>query len=362
MLFKRIDRYVTVSFLSRALACALLLLLLYVSFDVLSRLEDMRAADAPAGSGTLVAYYANILPLFLVELLPGIVLAGAGMVVVTLARSGELMALKACGTSVHRVVAPIFFWTLVASAAVSVFREVGAPGMMQRQQRLAHVLEGDVQDDLLLNDPQYRRHFFIRQYDFVRGQARDVAVIEQHPGGALKRVIQADSAVWRDGTVQFTTAEVREFGESGLSTARPELLPELSIPTGTSRLSILAAADEGSKGYLGAQTLGQLRHFARMYPGVPYFRVAFHARLASFFSPFILLLVGIPCLVGFEHSVQSRFLGVLLSIALATGLFALTFVFTSMGTTGTLDAVLAGWLPTVLAGALGLWLFESMLT
>jgi lipopolysaccharide export LptBFGC system permease protein LptF len=50
------------------------------------------------------------------------------------------------------------------------------------------------------------------------------------------------------------------------------------------------------------------------------------------------------------------------SIGLAAGLYALTFVFTSMGSTGSLNPVLAGWLPVILSGAVGLWLFQAMLT
>ena len=111
-----------------------------------------------------------------------------------------------------------------------------------------------------------------------------------------------------------------------------------------------------------AQTLADLRVAARQYPTVPYFRVAFHGRLASAFSSLILLMIGVPCLVGFERSVNSRFLGAMLSIALAAGLYTLTFVCNSMGCTGSLNTALAGWLPTILGGSLGLWLFESMLT
>ena len=63
-------------------------------------------------------------------------LEAAGMTVVTMARSGELMALKACGASVHRVVAPIFLWTILASVAVFAARECLAPRMMQREKVL----------------------------------------------------------------------------------------------------------------------------------------------------------------------------------------------------------------------------------
>jgi lipopolysaccharide export system permease protein len=162
MIFKKIDRYVSTLFLARALGCALLVVLLYVSFDVLKRLDDIKQAEATVGAGILVAYYAQVVPLFLLELVPGVVLVAAGMALVGMARSGELMALKACGTSLHRVVAPIFFWTILLSVAVSATREWLAPRMMQKEQYLGHVLDGDLQHDLLLPDRGYGRWFRAR--------------------------------------------------------------------------------------------------------------------------------------------------------------------------------------------------------
>lgn len=100
----------------------------------------------------------------------------------------------------------------------------------------------------------------------------------------------------------------------------------------------------------------------RLNPEIPFFAVSFHTRLAAFFSPLILLLVGLPCLVGFERSVNSRFLSVIVSMGLAAGLYVLTFVFNSMGTTGALNPVLAGWLPAIISAVAGLWLFQSMMT
>ena len=362
MIFKKVDRYVSTAFLLRALGCAMLIVLLYVSFDVLKRQDDIQDAEAAIGAGTLVAYYSQVVPLFVLELVPGVVLVAAGMVMVGMARSGELMALKACGASVHRVVAPIFFWTLLLCAAVFLAREWLAPQMMQRERFLSHVMDGDVQRELWLDDSEFSRKFFLREYGFAQGTARYVCVVETRPDSTMAARILADSAEWGAGSVRLRTAEVQEFQEGTGWLARSEVLPELTLPTGISRADLLQASEEGQERPPVAQTLSDLRDGARQYPNVPSFRVAFHSRLASAVSPLILLMIGVPCLVGFERSVNSRFLGAILSIALAAGLYTLTFVFSSMGNTGSINTALAGWLPTILGGSLGLWLFESMLT
>ncbi|NLW51550.1 MAG: YjgP/YjgQ family permease [Candidatus Brocadiaceae bacterium] len=361
MLFKKIDRYVSVAFLTRALGTALVITLLYVSFDVLKRLDELPDGDAAGGGRALVRYYSHVVPLFLVELAPGVILLAAGMLLVAMARSGELMALKACGTSVHRVVAPIFVWTALVSAGVFAVREGVAPRMAQEQQIQGRVLEGETAANLLLNDTAYARKYRLREYDFRRAAARDVAVVELEPGGRLVRVLQAASAHWTPGSVRLQAVAIDEFDPATGRAIGSDLLPEVVLPTDIGRAELLAASQEGKAGP-PTQTVSDLRRAAREYPTVPYFRVALHGRLAGVFTPFILLLIGLPCMVGFERSVNSRFLGAILSIAVAAGLYTLTFVFSSMGYTGSLNTALAGWLPTVLAGALGLWLFEAMLT
>ncbi len=110
------------------------------------------------------------------------------------------------------------------------------------------------------------------------------------------------------------------------------------------------------------QTLAQLREQIRRNPNVPDFRVVFHSRIAAILSPIILLLVGIPCLIGFETTVKSRFLGVIVSIVVAASFYALGFALSSMGSTETVNPILAGWLPSIVGGSAGLYLFQGMHT
>jgi lipopolysaccharide export LptBFGC system permease protein LptF len=53
---------------------------------------------------------------------------------------------------------------------------------------------------------------------------------------------------------------------------------------------------------------------------------------------------------------------VVISILVAAGFYALGFVLSSMGATETVNPVIAGWLPSIIGGSAGLWLFQSMHT
>ncbi|MFO7957900.1 MAG: LptF/LptG family permease [Candidatus Brocadiia bacterium] len=366
MVFKKIDRYIGWAFLSRFLGAVCVLGLLYVTFDLLKRLEDVQQAELQQAVQTVASYYGYLLPLFMAQIVPGFLLVSAGMVLVHMAQQRELLVLKASGTSVYRTVAPIFFWTLLITVGVYAFQETLGPRFARRREMLNRVLDNDVEHELLVKDARRDStvFVFVGQYEFPTQSMKRVCVMELLPGNPPRpgRVIQADSGSWgRDDTIVLEAVEVRRFDESGTPVER-SFAPTISIETGLRPFDFARAAQDEGESVSLSHTLPELYRLMRRQPDVPHFRVLFHSRLASFFSPFILLLVGIPCLIGFEHSVGSRFLSVIISIVVAAGFYALTFVFTSMGETQTIPAVLAAWLPPIAGGSLGLWLFQAMLT
>jgi lipopolysaccharide export LptBFGC system permease protein LptF len=365
MVFKRVDRYVSTGFLVRFAGAVFVMAFLYVSFDILKRIENLQGQAAGEILTTLGAYYARVVPLFIFELVPGLVLIAGGMVVVKMAASRELLALKASGTSIYRVIAPIFFWTLLVSAAVFLARERLGPGSVEQGAVIQHVLDDPLEHHLLVGDDEFSRNIWIAQYDFAGSSMLGVWIMEDsREDGHIRRTLQAERGHWGEpGELVLLNVLVQEFPNPGAGPpGRAQTFGRLVVPTSLSPVDMVDAADEDSDSPTSFQALSELRRYCRLYPDVPHFRVSFHSRLASFFSPLILLLVGIPCLVGFERSVNSRFLGIIIGIAIAGGLYSLTFIFTSMGTTGSLAPVAACWLPQIAGGALGLWLFEAMLT
>ncbi len=365
MILTKVDRYITWSFLSRLFGCLLLLGFLYVTFDFLKRWDDIEEGQVAESLLALASYYGYLVPVFLADIMPAIVLVAAGMTLVNMVRRHEMLILKASGVSVYRILAPIFFWVLLLNLAVFGFREMIGPKFARRQQVLDHVLDSDVAKRLVLRDARFDRRMFVERFDFARQTMQNLCVMRfsSGPRPVLREVTLADSATWgTDGGLKLENAVVRDFDEAGVPLSPLRSFPTLNVQTDLTPFDFAQASDKGSEAGALVRTLPELGQLAREQPGIPHFRVLLHSRLASFFSPFILLLVGIPCLIGFEHSVNSRFLSVIIGIVVAAGFYVLTFIFTSMGETLTVPAVLAGWLPSIVAGSAGLWLFQAMLT
>ena len=87
-----------------------------------------------------------------------------------------------------------------------------------------------------------------------------------------------------------------------------------------------------------------------------------HGRLSAPLVPFVLLLLGVPVLVGFESSVSNRMIGVVLCIVVAATFHTATFVCLSFANTGAMDPVLAAWAPVLGGGLTGAWLMGTMRT
>ncbi|MGD2175288.1 MAG: LptF/LptG family permease, partial [Candidatus Brocadiaceae bacterium] len=245
MVFKKIDRYVSWAFLSRFLGVVCLLGVLYVTFDLLKRLEEIQQAGLSNALRIVATYYSYLLALFLADIVPGLVLVSAGMIVVSMARRRELLALKASGTSVYRTVAPIFFWTLLISVTVFGFRETVGPRFARHKEVLNRVLDNDVERELLLRDERFGRKVYVGQYNFPRRTMKDVCLLEFYRRAplSLQRSVQADTANWLpDGRLQLETVEVRPFEPSG-APGRKQFLPTMTVETDLTAFDFVRAAE-----------------------------------------------------------------------------------------------------------------------
>jgi len=372
MIFKRVDRYVSRAFLTRLVACVVVVAAMYVSFDLLKRLDDLKPDEQSGIFGLLVRDYLRLLPVLILDLLPALVLIGAGMVVVRMGARRELTLLRASGTSIHRAVLPIFICTMLISLAALAVRDTVVPRLIQERVVMADRLEGDIKHNLVLTEelPEgVRRTVCVATYRSRSGRMESVAVLDFYPPGEddtgrpLQRRVQADTGIISDGQIVLAGVSTHcEYPNDTTGVPASVDLPEdgrLSLPTSLTPTQVSLSALRKEEATTSGLTLSQLWERMRGESPPPIYAVVFHSRLAAVFSPLILLLIGMPCLIGPGRSVNSRTLGTVLCILVAAGFYALTFVTGSLGKTETIHAALAGWLPVILGGSVGLYSFEA---
>ena len=363
MIGKRIDRYLSRAFLVRFILSVLVICGLYLTSDALKRVAQIQKLSVSGAIPKILAYYAYLFPSRILDTVPLLLLVGAGLTLVQMSRNRELITLRASGVSLQRVTLPIFLWTLVVVILVFWARESLVPFCTRQYELLERDLDGEVDGNLVLTEPGRNRKLFVGSYDYALGAMSQVMVMDFYdPEGTIKTIIEAESGTWReDGGISLANVTIQQFDENGMPQhgPPPPVLPTKLVETSLAPFDFVNARREV---ILPVMTLSELARQAHRNPEVPRFSVMLHSRLAATLMPFMLLVVGIPLLVGFPRAAESRVLAVVVCALVAGGFYVLSFVFISMGNTGAMNPALAGWLPVLLVGPVGVWLFSSMRT
>lgn len=360
---KRIDRYITRGYLFRFIAAVLIVFGLYVSFDAVKRIDQIQQGSMAETVPRVLTYYAYQFPTRVLDLVPPLLLVGAGLMLVQMSRRKELLTLKASGVSLRRAIFPVLLATIPIVALSVVTREKVVPWSFRKQNILDRELEKKTSGPFLLKDKEEGFKLFVGQYDFAEHSMYRVSIMRFYPEGGIRRMTEAENGWWgEEGRIYLETVSVNEFDENGAITGKPEVHTSVSIKTSLDSYDFVEAKGDAMSTTLPAATIEDLWEQVRQNPDNPRFRVMFHSRLAKPLAPFVLLLIGIPLLIGFEHTLQSRVLGAVVCIVVAAVYHVLSFVAISMGNTGAIHPIWAAWSMPVIGIGVGLFLFSRMRT
>ena len=203
-------------------------------------------------------------------------------------------------------------------------------------------------------------------YDYANRTMSRVTVMEFSSDDTARRImsiIEGESGGWlQDGSICLQRVSIQEFGKTGSPVGKPAVLPTKQVETSLVPFDFVEARRDVMMTRLPALTVAELREKIREGPENARLRVMLQSRMAAPMVPFVLLLVGIPLLVGYERWMGSRVLGAIICILVTAGFHALSLVSVSIGNSGLISAEAAAWLPPGLCGFVGLWLFSAMHT
>jgi LPS export ABC transporter permease LptG len=135
-----LDRYVIRRLLVPLVMVVLSTALLYVVVDLTDRISDIGENDAPFE--VVVAYYWNLVPQVIVDVIPFGLLIGVLIVLTVLERQQELTALKGAGISLFRMTVPVLLVALLGAAAMWALGEWIVPSSNRVRERLLDRIKG----------------------------------------------------------------------------------------------------------------------------------------------------------------------------------------------------------------------------
>ncbi len=363
MVLRRCDRYVLREMIGPFLL-SLFGLLLFILLNLILSLSDLMV-DRGVGVLSLLRLLVLKMPSLFVLALP---LSGLFATFIGLGRlvhDREVIALQAAGISLRRVLTPL----LVAAFLLGVFdfalSNWAVPSSEHSYQRVLRGIifrEGvpHIRSNTFFKGPE-DQFFYVRRYDEKDGTLRGILIYDVEgkvfpQAKAAVTILTAEEGRWREDAWDLSAGRVYGYAQKG----------EL-IYTGTFEELRVGIDRTGADLVMGSRTpaemgIGELRSRIALLraSGLPVddLVVECHLKAAIPFATLVFVLFGGSASLLFGW--RSRALGVVVSFLLV-GLFQGTLLWSqTLGRRGVLPASFAAWIPDLLFGLVGVFLFLQL--
>lgn len=351
-----ITRYFTREFLKIFCLCMGSFIALYLLVDLFERLDDM--IEHQMAIGLIIKYVLCSLPMIIFQVCPLAVLLCTFITIGLFAKNHEIMALRAHGVSLYRVL-KVFVFIAVSLCLFSLWlQEYVMPTTNQIVKELKHVhIKGKKPSKLFKqNHYWYRSHNTIYSIDYFDPDTQELQKISlmyfDDSFNIVKRV-DAQSATWSKDSWLFHNGQERKFLPDGSMQLNKFTDRAFSInKTPDDFLSARKEAKEMSftELWLVVQKMREEGYLPTSY------EVDMYAKISYAFITVIMALLGIPFALRTGRS-GGLALGVSFSIVFGF-LYWVFFAFcVSLGKSGALPPLLAAWIANIVFGMIGVYMF-----
>ena len=360
--FPRIlDEYILREFVAMfalVLAGFVLLMIVFTFFDLVGDILRNHIALSVVGE-----YLVNLTPSMLYNIAPLAVLIAALVTFSVMNRNSEIVAIKATGISLYRLIVPIVTMAAVLAVTLFLFDQYYLPQANRRQEALRNEIKGRPTQTYLHPEQKWMfgpkplpgepgRIFYYEFFDPDRNEFANLSVFEFDPATfQLTRRIFSKRVVWsRDsaGWV-FENGWVRDVQGANVTDYRTFL--ETSFP------GIHATPDYFKKEALQSQEMnfGQLDHYIRELQQSGFdtkrLSVALWHKLSYPLIAVVMAVLAIPFALSMGR--RGSITGVAVAIAVSLSYIVIDNLFGAMGYVNYLPASMSAWSADVLFGLAG---------
>lgn len=359
-----LDDYVLRDFalnLAMVLSTFLMLLLVFTLFELLS--DILRNQISPVVVGE---YLLNVIPYFIYSVMPFTILLAVLITLGLMHRSNEIVAIKATGISIYRVIVPVLIAAIVLAVGLFFFDQFYLPHANKRQDALRNIIKGKPAQTYLNPERKWifgqnSTIFYYQLFDSDRNQFGNLSVFQFNPATfELTHRIYADRAHWDEQLKKwvctqgwqrvFRGAAIEDYRTYDVSTfASMGELPEYFKKE---------VKQSSEMNYEELRTY--IRELQQSGFDVVRFKVQLHKKLAFPVITFVMAVLAVP----FALSAGNR--GAIAGVAVAVGIAVVYSVtsglFEAMGNISQLPPVLAAWSPDLIFALVGGYLILKVPT
>jgi LPS export ABC transporter permease LptG/LPS export ABC transporter permease LptF len=359
--FPRIlDEYVVREFLGTfllVLAGFVMLMLVFTFFELIGDILRNHIALSMIGE-----YLVNLTPSMLYQITPLAVLIAVLVTFGVLNRNSEIIAMKATGISLYRLVVPVVSIAAILAIALFLFDQFYLPQANRRQEALHNIIKGKPPQTVLhpeqnwiFGQPRHGepgRIFYYQFFDPDRNEFANLSLFEFDPSTfQLSRRIFATRAVWNaeTGAWSFLNGWQRDISGANVTEYRPFLKTSFAEiheePAYFKKESL--QAQEMNFGQLD-RYIGDLRQsgFDTMR-----LRVELWQKLAYPLVAIVMAVLAIPFALSMGR--RGSLTGIAVAIAVALAYFVVNGLFSALGNVNYLPAAMAAWSSDLLFGLVG---------
>jgi len=343
-----LDRYLAKKFLTIFLFSVFAFISVFIIVDLIENLDKFLNNDVPAN--IVIEYYIYYIPFILLLIFPVAALISSLFSVGSMARQNEVVAMKAAGISLYRILFPLFILGFFLSVVGIGIANIAVPWGSENMSIIEETYQTKKKkksyykllNQIYIQDEQGNQ-ITIRRFN-LQSKTASVVSIRKFDGDDLVSRIDAKTMTWTDSLWILENGFVRVFTPEG-EQAKDFQTYEFK------NTSLRPAVIENIVKKPEEMSFSQLRAFIneveRNGGDVDRWLVDLYLKIAMPFATFIIVLFGAPL-----SSAQTRRSGATkgfgMSLAVTFIYFGILKTMQSMGHNGRVEPFLAAWSANIL--------------
>jgi LPS export ABC transporter permease LptG/LPS export ABC transporter permease LptF len=359
--FPRIlDAYVIREFLNTfflVLFSFVMLLLVFTFFELIGDIVRNRIPLSTVG-----AYLVNLAPSMLYQIAPLAVLIGALVTFGVLNRNSEIVAMKATGISLYRLVVPIVSIGAILAISLFLFDDFYLPQANRRQEALRNIIKGRPPQTVLHPEQKWifgsprtgepGRIFNYQFFDSGRGEFANLSIFEFDPTTfQLTGRIFASRAVWVPSQTAWRLENGWRRQMNGATITGSSLFTQTVLPEIHEDPSYFQKENLQSQEMNFTQLDRYIRDLQQSGFDTMRLRVQLWHKVAYPLVAIVMAMLAIPFALSMGR--RGSLTGIAVAIGLALAYWVIDGLFGAMGYVNYLPPALAAWSSDVLFGLLG---------
>ncbi len=328
--------------------------LIVIFVDMVGNLAKFIDRDVPRN--IIIKYYFVYIPYIWILAMPIAMLLASLFSVGQMARQNELIAIKAVGVSLYRILLPLLLFSSIISIFAFGFGENVVPTANQKKTEIESTyLEPNrerraTQASNVFWRDRINRRVFISQFDNATKIAQKVS-IQQYHGNQIVERLDAPKMQWQDSTWTLLNGYKRQFNDDAEEAIPFEMLNDYGIDITPEKILQARVQPED----MSYSELAFFIEEVKRNGGNPNrWLVDLYFKTSIPFANFIMVLFGAPLASNKKRS--GAIFGVLISLFISFIYYGFNKFIQTLGQSGNVEPLLAAWLANAVFLAVGIWL------